>query len=227
MRVRFFFAKVYTRRKIALLHFHSKAGKAGFMRLSAEEMLSKFANKSSHPEEVRRLAMMIFDEMSEKVRQMSNRHRKILEAAALLHDIGYYVDTKSHNKHSRDMIIEHGLEGFSDKETLMTASICRYHRGNLPDKNKHELYGGFEKPERKTVKRLAGILRISDGLDRAHLSLIKKIKINFDEENNIVEILLTPNTPEFRPDISSAIRKRDLFEIGFKCQSVIKFDDGE
>lgn len=195
------------------------------MRLSAEDILLKFAKSSSHPSEVRRLSMMLFDEMSEKVREMSNRERKMLEAAALLHDIGYYVDSKAHNKHSRDMVIEHGLEGFSDKETLMTASICRYHRGNLPDKNKHELYGSFEKKERKTVKRLGGILRIADGLDRAHLSLIKRIKVNYNSEDNIAEIILTPNTPEFRPDISSAVRKRDLFEIGFKCQSVIKFED--
>ncbi len=193
------------------------------MKLSAEDILSKFANSSEHPVEVRRLSMMIFDEMNEKVFEMSNAERKMLEAAALLHDIGYYVDPKSHNKHSRDMVIKYGLSGFSEKETLMVASICRYHRGNLPDKNKHELYGGFEKKERKSVKRLGGILRLSDGLDRAHLSLIKKIKINYDEENNIVEIILTPNTPEFRPDITSAVRKRDLFEIGFKCQSVIKF----
>lgn len=195
------------------------------MKLSAEDILLKFSKSSSHPEEVRRLSMMLFDEMSEKVKEMSNRERKILEAAALLHDVGYYIDSKSHNKHSRDMVIRYGIEGFSEQETLMTASICRYHRGNLPDKNKHELYGGFEKKERKIVKCLGGILRVADGLDRAHLSLIKKIKINYDEDNNIVEILLTPNTPEFRPDITSAIRKRDLFEIGFKCQSVIKFDD--
>ena len=195
------------------------------MRLSAEEILSKFSNKSSHPDEVRRLSMMIFDELSEKVCEMPNRWRKMLEKAALLHDIGYYIDSKSHNKHSRDMVLEHGLEGFNDKETEMVACICRYHRGSLPDKNKHELYGNFEKKERKIIKKLAGILRVSDGLDRAHLSLIKKIKINYDEENNIIEIILTPNTPEFRPDITSAIRKRDLLEIGFKCQSVIKFED--
>lgn len=195
------------------------------MKLSAEDILSKFSNSSQHPVEVRRLCMMIFDEMSEKVIEMNNCERKMLEAAALLHDIGYYIDSKSHNKHSRDMVIKYGLDGFNERETLMIASICRYHRGNLPDKNKHELYGGFEKRDRKTVKRLGGILRLADGLDRAHLSLIKKIKINYDEEDNIVEIMLTPNTPDFRPDISSAIRKRDLFEIGFKCQSVLKFSD--
>lgn len=195
------------------------------MRLSAEEILSKFANKSSHPQEVRRLSMMIFDELSEKVFEMPNRWRKILENAALLHDVGYYIDSRSHNKHSRDMVLEYGLEGFSDKETKMVACICRYHRGSLPDKNKHELYGSFDKKDRKIIKKLAGILRVSDGLDRAHLSLIKKIKINYNEEHNIIEIILTPNTPEFCPDIASAIRKRDLLEIGFKCQSVITFED--
>lgn len=197
------------------------------MKLRAEDILSKFSNNSGHPVEVRRLCMMIFDEMSAKVIEMSNSERKMLEAAALLHDIGYYIDSKSHNKHSRDMVIKYGLDGFSERETLMIASICRYHRGNLPDKNKHELYGGFEKKDRKTVKRLGGILRLADGLDRAHLSLIRKIKINYDEDNNITEIMLTPNTPDFRPDLTSAIRKRDLFEIGFKCQSVLKFSGNE
>lgn len=193
--------------------------------LSTDEMLEKFSNKSLHPQEVRRLSMMLFDELSEKVKEMPNSQRKILEAAALLHDIGYYIDSKSHNKHSQEMILEYGLEGFTEQEKRLVACICRYHRGNLPDKSKHEFYAGFEKKERKIVKRLAGILRVADGIDRAHLSLIKKIKVEFDIQNNIIEILLTSNTPEYRPDITYAIRKRDLLEIGFKAQVVLKFVD--
>ena len=95
----------------------------------------------------------------------------------------------------------------------------------MPDKEKHEIYSDFDKKERKIVKRLGGILRLADGLDRAHLSLIKKVKINYDEKYNIVEFLITPNTPDYYPDLTSAIRKRDLFEIGFKTQSVLKFDE--
>ncbi len=193
------------------------------MKLSAEEMLNKFSKNASHPMEVRRLAMMIFDETSEKIHEMSNKQRKYLEAAALLHDIGYYIDSKGHNKHSMKMVIENGLLGFNEHEAILIGCICRYHRGGLPDKKEHEIYNTLEKKDRKLVKRLAGILKVSDGLDRGHLNLIKKIHLNYDEENNIIEFILTPNTPEFRPDISSAIRKRDLFEIGFKCQSIIKF----
>lgn len=193
------------------------------MKLSAEEMLSKYSKNTSHAVEVRRLAMMIFDEVSEKIKPMSNKHRKYLEAACLLHDVGYAIEAEGHNKHSMKMVINNGLEGFNERECEIIGCICRYHRGSLPKKEKHEIYKDLEKKDRKAVKRLGGILKVSDGLDRGHLNLIRKIKINYDEENNIVEFLLTPNTPDYCPDISYAIRKRDLFEVGFKCQSVLKF----
>ncbi len=193
------------------------------MKLSAEELLKKYSNDSSHPMEVRRIAMMIFDEVNAKVCEMPEKYRKLLENAAILHDIGYYVDSKSHNKHSQNMVLEHGISGFSPREIGFIACICRFHRGSLPDKEKHEIYCECDKKERKMIKRLAGILRLADGLDRAHLSLIRKISLNYDEDNNIVEFILTPNTPDYYPDITSAVRKRDLFEIGFKTQSVLKF----
>lgn len=194
------------------------------MKLSAQEMLNKFSKSSSHPSEVKRLALMIFDEMSEKICEMPDKYRKYLEAGTLLHDIGYYINSKGHNKHSMSMIIEHGLAGFSSQEEKIIGCICRYHRGGLPDKNEHEIYNTLDKKERKIVKKLAGILKISDGLDSGQPNLIKKISLNYDEENNIVEFILTSNSLEFHPDITSAIRKRDLFEIAFKCQSVLRFN---
>ena len=192
------------------------------MKMSSYEMLDKFSKSSSHPQEVKRLSLLIFDETNKKVHEIKEKYRDYLEAAALLHDIGYHIDSKGHNKHSMNMVIEHGLSEFNEKETKIIGCICRYHRGGLPDKDEHEIYNMLDKKERKIVKRLAGILKIADGLDRGHLNLIKDIKINYDNENKIAEFLITPNISEFLPDISYAIRKRDLYEIGFKCQTVLK-----
>ncbi len=192
------------------------------MKMSSYEMLDKFSKSSSHPQEVKRLSLLIFDETNKKVHEIKEKYRDYLEAAALLHDIGYHIDSKGHNKHSMNMVIEHGLSEFNEKETKIIGCICRYHRGGLPDKDEHEIYNTLDKKERKIVKRLAGILKIADGLDRGHLNLIKDIKINYDNENKIAEFLITPNISEFLPDISYAIRKRDLYEIGFKCQTVLK-----
>ena len=49
---------------------------------------------------------MIFDEVCEKIMEMPSHFRKLLENAALLHDIGYYIESKGHNKHSMKMIVE-------------------------------------------------------------------------------------------------------------------------
>lgn len=192
------------------------------MKLSVEELLKKFSEKTPHAYDVRNLSVMLFDELNNKVQKMDDELKKLLEASALLHDIGYYTEAKSHNKHSQTLILEYGIEGFTRHETEMIACICRYHRGSLPDKNKHELYGSFEKKDRKIIKCLAGILRLSDGLDKAPHSLIKDIKISLDKENNITEIIIIPLMPDAKPELTPAIRKRDLLEIGFKTQSVIK-----
>ena len=194
------------------------------MMMSVEDMLKEFSNDSAHLSEVRRLSMMIFDEVCEKIVELPNKYRNYLEAGALLHDIGYAVNSKSHNKESQKLILEHGLKEFSHTETKIISCIARYHRGSLPDKREHEIYNTLDKQERKIVKRLAGMLRIADGLDRAHLSLIKKIKINYNTEDELVEFILTPNTYEYHPDISYAARKRDLFELAFKVQSFLRFE---
>lgn len=189
------------------------------MELITEEMLNKYSKSTSHPKEVRRIALMIFDEVSRKIFEMPQSEKKYLESAALLHDIGYFKEAKGHNKHSMKMIVKEGLKEFSPTETKIIACIARYHRGSLPDKEEHEIYNTLEKHERKIVKRLGGILKLADGLDKAHKSIIKSIKIDYDFQNSVAKIFLMTNGEPL--DISAAIRKRDLFEIGFKCQSVL------
>ena len=192
------------------------------MTLTADELLLKyFKSEPSHPREVKRLCTILFEKISNEVRAMPSRELEILQAAAILHDIGYAVEAKSHNKHSRDIILKEGIKGFSDTEVKMTACIARYHRGNLPDKNRHELYGSFPKSVRKIIKRLAGILKFADGLDLEHKPLIKDIEIQFDQDNYIMKIYLIKNNNTEGLDITKSLRKRDLLEIGFKCQSVV------
>lgn len=189
------------------------------MKFSVKEMLNKYSTDTEHAIEVERVAMLIFEEVSKKLFKMSAKEREFLKTASLLHDIGYSIEAKGHNKHSMHLIIENGLDGFTEKETKIIACIARYHRGSLPDKNEHEYYKNLEKSERKIVKRLGGILKLADGLNKEHERIIENIKIEYDFSNSIAKIILISNNK--KPDISTAIRKRDLFEIGFKCQSVI------
>ena len=192
------------------------------MELSVEQMLDKFSADKEHAHLVCDYAMMIFDGVNSTFEKLNEKHRKMLECACLLHDIGYCIEEKNHNEHSQKLILEYGIDGFSPKQQEIISCLCRYHRGSLPDKKEHDVYCNFDKKERKTVKRLGGILKIADGL--AHIKYIKDVKIKYDELNNINEIIITPQNRDFYPDLSYVIKKKDLFESGFKTQAVFKFD---
>lgn len=191
--------------------------------LSSEELFDKYCKYKKHSEEVKRLALIIFEEVNAKIKELSDKKRKMLEVSALLHDIGYSIQEKGHNKLSQKIILEDGLQDFDPRQKMIISCICRYHRGGLPDKKEHEVYCKLDKKERKVVKRMGGILKIADGLESTQIGQIQDIKLQYDEDNNIVEFLLKLKSNDFRPDIMAVVRKKDLFEIGFKTQVVFKF----
>lgn len=195
------------------------------MSLSLEQFNTKFIKDISHANQVKKLSLIIFDEVCKNIKELSYKKREYLEVASFLHDIGYAIQSKDHNEFSQKLIIENEIDGFNTKENEIISCIARYHRNPKPNKKKHEIYSHFDKKERKLVKRLAGILRIADGLDRNHSGLIENVKIEYDNNNSICIFKLFPKNTEFRPDISDAIKKRDLFEVGFKCQSIFIFQN--
>ena len=58
--------------------------------------------------------------------------RELLWAAAMLHDVGTAVDYDDHHKHSRYLILNAGLPGFSPRETALIGQAARYHRKGRP-----------------------------------------------------------------------------------------------
>ncbi len=68
--------------------------------LSAARSLGrKYRFDESHAERVRELSELIFDEVKGE-QHLTATHRFYLQVAALLHDIGMFVSSRSHHKHS-------------------------------------------------------------------------------------------------------------------------------
>jgi len=187
------------------------------------EYEQQFIKDSTHAKHVQKLALKIFDEVNSKIKELPSKRRKMLEVAAFLHDIGYVNGVKGHNKTSQNIILKNGVEGFDNKELEIISCIARYHRGSKPNKKKHPIYSNLDKKQRKLVKRLSGILRIADGLDHNHVGLVQDLKIEFDDENRICFFVLNPKNLEYRPDISYAIKKRNVFEDAFELQAIFKY----
>ncbi len=127
-----------------------------------------------HSEHVKKLSLELFDGLKEYHR-FGDRERELLEAAALLHDVGYHISPDLHHKHSYYIIKYCVLPGYINDETDIIALIARYHRKSVP-KKKHLEYQSLSEEDKKIVSVLAGILRIAESLDRRRHSLIQSIE---------------------------------------------------
>jgi exopolyphosphatase/guanosine-5'-triphosphate,3'-diphosphate pyrophosphatase len=131
------------------------------------------------------LACQLFDYWAKKRERKKEswahpNRRILLEASALLKDVGYIINYTKHHLYSYHLIIHSNLPGFSPKEIQLIANIARYHRRGWP-KTGHVNFALLNKTDRQLVRRLAALLRIADGLDRNRLGNVKKVKIRINQ----------------------------------------------
>jgi exopolyphosphatase/guanosine-5'-triphosphate,3'-diphosphate pyrophosphatase len=129
-----------------------------------------------HGRQVARLAVDLFDQ-TRRLHGMGPDERELLHHAALLHDIGEHVSIEGHHKHTAYLIQNGKLRGFAPDEVSMLASIGRFHRRSDPAKS-FEPYAGLSKEDQGRVVRLTAILRVADGLDRGHSSVVESIDLS-------------------------------------------------
>ncbi len=96
--------------------------------------------------------------------------RELLWAASMLHDIGMSVDYDDHHKHSRYLILNGGLPGFSPTEVAIVAQAARYHRKGMPEPGPLAPLFGAGDVER--LDRCAALLRLAEDLERSRDQLV-------------------------------------------------------
>jgi exopolyphosphatase/guanosine-5'-triphosphate,3'-diphosphate pyrophosphatase len=169
-----------------------------------------------HSLHVARLALSIFDGLSAPF-SLKKSDRKLLEAAALLHDVGYFIAYSGHHKHSYHLIRHAELFGFSPRERELIAQIARYHRKSLP-KRKHETFQALGEADRQRVERLGGLLRLADGLDRRRSSAVQSVSCTFGGTLFTVRL---KGGDDMSVEVFGATAKKDLLEKAFGMRVVL------
>ena len=163
----------------------------------------------THNEQVTTLALAFFDALR-SLHGYGPGERRLLEIAGRLHDIGWSrVVSGKHHKLSRDMILELDIPGLDEPERLLCALIAHYHTKALPDASRHRQFASLDLSRRELVEWLAAILRVADGLDCNHASVINQLAC--DVGKKAVTIKIQANG-DCRTEIEGARQKQDLFE---------------
>jgi len=176
-------------------------------RRSIFELLRKYNWHEKHSRHIAKLALQLFDTLRDEL-ELSEEDRELLEYAGYMHDIGYHISHRKHHKHALYLIRYADLKGFTEDEINIMANVARYHRRSTP-KKRHKRFRKMDKPDQKRIKKLAGLLRVADGLDRSHYQNVQQLEIeNGDEE--IVLYITTEGDPQL--EIWGAMRKSYLLQ---------------
>jgi exopolyphosphatase/guanosine-5'-triphosphate,3'-diphosphate pyrophosphatase len=97
----------------------------------------KYSYDKNHSKTVTKFALKLFDNLK-TIHSLKQKERKLLEAAAVLHDIGYMIEAKNHEQHSFNIIKTIDFPGISKEFIDMTALIVLMHR------EKQEIYQNAE-----------------------------------------------------------------------------------
>jgi exopolyphosphatase/guanosine-5'-triphosphate,3'-diphosphate pyrophosphatase len=127
--------------------------------------LCRLGLEREHALQVTRVSLALFDLLA-PLHKLDAAARRLLQWAALLHDIGWLERPRRHHKQSYRMIRVLSLP-CDERARLQIALIARYHRKALPSTT-HDGYSTLHRDERRRVAILAALLRCADGLDRQH-----------------------------------------------------------
>lgn len=144
-------------------------------RRSVIELGERCNYSAAHARHVSQLALSIFDQ-TRAVHKLGDREREWLEYGALLHDAGVHISYERHHRHSYYLIKNGELRGFDPQEIEIIALLARYHRQATPKKS-HEGYGTLKGGLRRTVRALAAMLRLAEGLDRSHAQVVTTLDV--------------------------------------------------
>jgi exopolyphosphatase/guanosine-5'-triphosphate,3'-diphosphate pyrophosphatase len=184
---------------------------ADVRRASVLNLASRYHFDSAHTRHVATLALGMFDELARLgLHDGDARERELLWAASMLHDIGMSVDYDDHHKHSRYLILNAGLPGFTPVEVAIVAQAARYHRKGMPDPG--PLRALFGDGDRERLDRCAVLLRLAEDLERSRDQLVRGTSIAVNDKD--VELRLIADVDPLVPRWA-ANRETELFARAF------------
>jgi exopolyphosphatase / guanosine-5'-triphosphate,3'-diphosphate pyrophosphatase len=186
------------------LHHLSDLRRRSVLRL-AEQM----DEDPAHSAHVSRLALQIFDGTAGR-HGLGDDSREVLEAAALLANVGLFLSHAGHHKHSYYVIRNSELlTGFTDREIELIAQVARYHRKSVPRK-KHPEFADLPSDDQQRVRVLAGILRIAVGLDRNHAGRVRAVRCRDGEDGSLVIEVEPSAGQDVSLELHAAVSRADL-----------------
>jgi exopolyphosphatase/guanosine-5'-triphosphate,3'-diphosphate pyrophosphatase len=197
----------------------SLAAERGDPLASIQQFAAACNPEHRHSQHVAELALQLFDQLQQPL-ALPASDRLLLQAAALLHEVGYLINYQRHHHHSYHLIMHGNFHGLTARQRELVANIARYHRKAAP-KRKHPNFARLSEEDQQTVRRLSALLRLADGLDRTHMQRIKRLRCQVSDRQLVV-VVSSDQLPDV--DLWGGQQKGKLFEKVFQRKLLLAWE---
>jgi exopolyphosphatase / guanosine-5'-triphosphate,3'-diphosphate pyrophosphatase len=155
-------------------------------RREVEEMSRRYGVSIEHARKVAEISSQLFTAL-QPLHQLPPASGKLLEAAAYLHDVGHFVSNLGHHKHSYYVVANSDIAGFTERERILIAMLCRYHRKSLPSPM-HSAFQTLLPDEKRTLMMTIPILRLADNLDRGYEPRVQRVECQLRDGEVVLQV---------------------------------------
>jgi len=173
---------------------------------SVFNLLQQYPQPPDHVKQVRTLARELLSGLQSD-HGLGPEDFALLDAAAVLHDIGMAVGYHRHHKHGAYLIQSNRLDGFSHREQALIALLVRYHRRGEPSLGAYESLMRPEDSDR--LLKLTSCLRLAEQFERSRAGRVTSLQVTVRDES--VEVA-GPSLSEPSVELWEASKQSDLFE---------------
>jgi len=180
-----------------------------------EQLLTQYRVDRVHARQVAKHALTLFDALQPK-HGWSATDRDLVEAGALLHNVGLTTDPAEHHLVGRDIVLRHSL-GDTVTQAILGAIIALHRR-----KPRFQIEPSvlcLKKRHRRLALQLAAIVRVADGFD---YSQTQTTQVQVASQNGRLRLIVSG--PHAAVDAERASAKADLWErvIGTRPEIVVQ-----
>src|SRR5271157_4034439 len=162
---------------------------------------------------IRDLALQLLRRL-QSVHQLPPQYADWLEASAMLHEVGAYINRSGRRRHTYYVIAHSEIFGYSPLQRRIIGAIARYVGKSLPapsDRVMRILPGA----EQIHVAKAVALLRLARALDQGRRAAVGELKVRVHQDGR-VRLMLTPNPPAgIELELWAVEQEKNYFETVF------------
>ncbi len=169
-------------------------------------------------EPVREHVAQLFDAM-EKVHELPQEYRLWLEAAAMMHDVGKFMNHQGRHRHTQYIIANSEMFGFSPEQRAIVSAIARYVGKSRPDAM-DRVMRAVPVEEQMHVTRAAVLLRLAVALNQDRASAVVRLKTTVYPKRVVLD--LVPGRGGAELEAWSLKKESDYFREVFRRELLVE-----